>query len=257
MTLGLIGQKIGMTQVFTEEGIVFPVTVIAAGPCTVVTKKTVEKHGYNALQLGFGSRKESRTSLPLRGQFKKANVPPCRTLKEFRVTDIQPFEVGQQVTVDVFFVGETGSVVKARGNFLVYPHYTFEHHPDIDVLMVVGGIHSREVENAAVIDWISTVSVSAKWVVSVCTGAFLLAEAGLLNGLSVTTHWEDIPDLRSQYPKLNVIDNQRWVSEGRFITSAGISAGIDMSLFLVAQMASHELAKKTARQMEYEWAKNG
>ena len=92
---------------------------------------------------------------------------------------------------------------------------------------------------------------------SVCTGAFLLAEAGLLNGLNVTTHWEDIPDLRTQYPKLNVIDNQRWVSEGRFITSAGISAGIDMSLFLVAKMASHQLAEKTARQMEYNWAKNG
>jgi transcriptional regulator GlxA family with amidase domain len=158
---------------------------------------------------------------------------------------------------DVFFVGKTDSVVKARGNFLVYPHYTFEHHPDIDVLMVVGGNHTREVKNAAVMDWISTVAVSAKWVVSVCTGAFLLAEAGLLNGVNVTTHWEDIPDLRSQYPKLNVIDNQRWVSEDRFITSAGISAGIDMSLFLVAKMASQELAEKTARQMEYNWVKNG
>ena len=95
MTLGLIGKKIGMTQVFTEEGVVFPVTVIAAGPCTVVTKKTVEKHGYNALQLGFGSQKESRISLPLRGQFKKAQVAPCRTLREFRVEDVQPFELGQ------------------------------------------------------------------------------------------------------------------------------------------------------------------
>ena len=158
---------------------------------------------------------------------------------------------------DVFFVGETGSVVKARGNFLVSPHYTIAHHPQLDVLMVVGGIHTREVGNAAVIDWISTVAASAKWVVSVCTGAFLLAQAGLLNGLDVTTHWEDIPDLRSRYPKLNVVDNQRWVAEGRFITSAGISAGIDMSLFLVAKMASQELAEKTARQMEYNWVKNG
>jgi len=118
MTLGLIGKKIGMTQVFTEEGVVFPVTVIAAGPCTVVTKKTVEKHGYNALQLGFGSQKESRTSLPLRGQFKKAQVALCRTLKEFRVEDIQPFEIGQQVTLDVFSVGEKITVTgisKGRG----------------------------------------------------------------------------------------------------------------------------------------------
>jgi large subunit ribosomal protein L3 len=118
MTLGLIGQKIGMTQIFTEEGVVFPVTVIAAGPCTVVAKKTVEKHGYNALQLGFGSQKESRISLPLKGQFKKANVAPCRTLKEFRVEDTQPFEIGQQVTVDMFSVGENITVTgvsKGRG----------------------------------------------------------------------------------------------------------------------------------------------
>lgn len=107
-----------MTQVFTEEGVVFPVTVIAAGPCTVVTKKTVEKHGYNALQLGFGSQKESRISLPLRGQFKKAQVAPCRTLREFRVEDVQPFELGQQVTLDVFSVGEMITVTgvsKGRG----------------------------------------------------------------------------------------------------------------------------------------------
>jgi len=128
MTLGLIGKKLGMTQIFTEEGVVFPVTVIAAGPCTVVTKKTAAKHGYNALQLGFGTKKESRTSLPLRGQFNKAQVAFCRTLKEFRVADLQPFEVGQQVTVDVFSVGEkitiTGSS-KGRGFSGVFKRWGF------------------------------------------------------------------------------------------------------------------------------------
>lgn len=86
--------------------------------------------------------------------------------------------------------------------------------------------------------------------------AFTLAEAGLLSNLKVTTHWEDIEDLQSSYPDLTVVSSQRWVDEGRFITSGGISAGIDMSLHLVSRLASLELAENTAKQMEFEWCKN-
>ena len=154
---------------------------------------------------------------------------------------------------EIFFVAERNGLVKARGNFLVSPHYTIENHPAIDLLVVVGGIHTSEVKKSNVIAWISKTALAARKVVSVCTGAFLLAETGLLNGLSVTTHWEDIPDLKSDYPELVVLENQRWVSEGKFVTSGGISAGIDMSLFLVAELFSDELAQKTARQMEYDW----
>jgi transcriptional regulator GlxA family with amidase domain len=170
-----------------------------------------------------------------------------------------PFEVFStakriaQNNWNIFLVAETDGLVKARGNFSVSPHYTIENHPVIDVLVVVGGIHTQEVKKSHVIAWISKVAPSARKVVSVCTGAFLLAEAGLLNGLSVTTHWEDIPDLKSDYPELRVLENQRWVSEGKFVTSGGISAGIDMSLFLVAELSSDALAQKTARQMEYDW----
>lgn len=154
---------------------------------------------------------------------------------------------------EIFFVAEKNGLVKARGNFLVSPHHTIENHPAIDLLVVVGGIHTSEVKKSNVIAWISKTALAARKVVSVCTGAFLLAEAGLLNGLSVTTHWEDIPDLKSDYPGLVVLENQRWVSAGKFVTSGGISAGIDMSLFLVAELFSDELAQKTARQMEYDW----
>ena len=118
MMLGLIGRKIGMTQVFSEDGEVFPVTVIEAGPCTVVNKKTDEKHGYKAIQVGFGSQKESRVLLPLLGQFKKASIPLCRVLKEFRVDELGGYEVGQKLTVEVFSVGEKVSVTgrsKGRG----------------------------------------------------------------------------------------------------------------------------------------------
>jgi len=118
MTIGLIGRKIGMTQVFSEEGEAVPVTVIEAGPCTVITKKTVGQHGYNALQVGFGTQKESRISSPLKGHYEKANVSPCRILKEFRTEDVESYEVGQNISLEVFSVGERVSITarsKGRG----------------------------------------------------------------------------------------------------------------------------------------------
>ena len=84
----------------------------------------------------------------------------------------------------------------------------------------------------------------------------LLAEAGLLSNLNVTTHWEDIDDLARSYPDLTLVREKRWVDEGRIITSGGISAGIDMSLHMVSTLANLELAEKTARQMEFDWRKN-
>lgn len=154
---------------------------------------------------------------------------------------------------NIFLVAETDDLVKARGDYMVSPHFTIENHPQIDVLVIAGGIHEGELKKPHIIDWISKVTESAQKVASVCTGAFLLAEAGLLNGLSATTHWDDIYDLRSDYPQIKVLENIRWVSGGKFITSAGISAGIDMSLMLVAELTSQEMAEKTARQMEYHW----
>jgi transcriptional regulator GlxA family with amidase domain len=95
----------------------------------------------------------------------------------------------------------------------------------------------------------STASITA----SVCTGAFLLAQAGLLDGQQATTHWEDVPELRRLFPSIKVVEGKRWVEVGSIVTSAGISAGIDMSLHLVARLAGDELAHKTARQMQYDW----
>lgn len=154
---------------------------------------------------------------------------------------------------NVLLVSETGSLVTARGYFLIQPHYSISNHPEIDVLIVVGGVHTEEIKKENVISWVSRISDPAQLVASVCTGCFLLAEAGLLNGLSATTHWEDIPDLKSQYPQLTVLENQRWVHRDKFVTSGGISAGIDMSLYLVSELASEKLAEKTAKQMEYRW----
>lgn len=155
----------------------------------------------------------------------------------------------------VFLVSEVKSTVTARGNYLINPHYGFSNHPPIDVLIVVGGWHIDEMKKQNVLNWIKEQSDHAKIVASVCTGAFLLAEAGVLTSQKVTTHWEDIPELRSLFPKLEVVENKRWVDEGTIITSGGISAGIDMSLHLVSKLHSLELAEKTARQMEFDWTK--
>ena len=157
---------------------------------------------------------------------------------------------------NIFLVSEKLGIVQARGGFPINSHFCFDSHPDIDVLIVVGGIHTEEVKKSNVISWVSDVADKSKKVASVCTGAFILAEAELLNGLTVTTHWEDIADLKANYPKLNVVSEQRWVSQGKYMTSGGISSGIDMSLHLVSELATTILAENTAKQMEYHWQKS-
>ena len=154
---------------------------------------------------------------------------------------------------EVMTIAADSQPVLARGGLQVLPSHTFDNPAHLDVLIVPGGIHTAQLERRSVIEWIARKASETTITASVCTGAFLLAKAGLLDGKSVTTHWEDIQDLRKMFPNILVRENQRWVDEGRIVTSAGISAGIDMSLYLVARLADHELAVKTARQMEYDW----
>jgi large subunit ribosomal protein L3 len=109
---GIIGKKVGMTQIFGEDGVVIPVTLIEAGPCYVTQKKTVETDGYNAVQIGFGDVAEKRVTKPVRGHLKKANAPMVRHLREFRVADPAAYEEGQTIDVSIF---EVGDVVDATG----------------------------------------------------------------------------------------------------------------------------------------------
>jgi large subunit ribosomal protein L3 len=109
---GLIGKKLGMTSIFSEDGDQIPVTVVEAGPCKVISVRSDDKDGYEALQLGFGTRKKSRVNKPLSGQFAKAGVDPVRTLKEFKGFGTDEYKVGDDVTVDIFRVGD---IVKVAG----------------------------------------------------------------------------------------------------------------------------------------------
>jgi transcriptional regulator GlxA family with amidase domain len=153
----------------------------------------------------------------------------------------------------VFAIAQSKTTVRARGGLIVWPHYSIDDHPPVNALVVPGGIIDEPLHSTATIDWIRRVADRAQLVASVCTGAFLLGRAGLLHGLSATTHWEDIDALRAMLPDTRVIENQAWVDEGKIVTSAGISAGIDMSLHVVQRLLGENVARATARQIEYRW----
>lgn len=118
MSIGLLGKKLGMTQIFDDAGTSIPVTLIEAGPCPILQKRMPEKDGYSALQLGFGPRSAKNVSRPMLGHFKKAGADPLSYVREMRVDDVGPYEVGQQLNVELFEVGERvdiSGVSKGRG----------------------------------------------------------------------------------------------------------------------------------------------
>lgn len=111
MPKGILGKKVGMTQIFTDSGLAIPVTVIEAGPCIVVQKKTIDTDGYTAIQIGFGEKREQLFAKPLKGHFNKAGVQLRRFLRELRVKDIDSYQVGQEIKADIFTEGEKVDVV--------------------------------------------------------------------------------------------------------------------------------------------------
>lgn len=144
--------------------------------------------------------------------------------------------------------------VTARNGLSVNPTYLLDDAPPFSILIVPGGQGTRrEMHNASLIAWIKERSQAVEMIVSVCTGALLLGKAGFLDGLDVTTHHDALDLLRESAPNANVHANKRFIDTGRIATSAGISAGIDLSLHLVARFAGTEAARRTAEHMEYDW----
>ena len=142
--------------------------------------------------------------------------------------------------------------VRAAKGLRVLPDHTFADAPDLDILLVPGGQGTRrEVSNPVLIEWIQKVSARCEWVTSVCTGALLLHEAGPAQGKRVTTHFDFIESLRER-GNVTVLDNVRYVRDGNLVTSAGVSAGIDMALWLVGQIYGVERARTTQKRMEYD-----
>ncbi len=175
-----------------------------------------------------------------------------------------PFEVfstasrlcGTESPFSVFLIAEGSEAVTARAGYTVVPHYSIDDHPPLDVLIISGGVHTQQMTNEKILAWVKQQSEYVKLTATVCTGIFILAQAVESLSCSVTTHWEDINDLKAMFSRLDVIQGVRWVDEGSIVSSGGISAGIDMSLHLVSKLHRENLAVKTARQMEFAWVRS-
>lgn len=158
---------------------------------------------------------------------------------------------------DVFTIADNIQPVHARGGLIVLPKFDLTNHPSIDVLIIPGGIVSDVMQRKSTIQWIGRCAGKTSITASVCTGAFLLGQAGLLDGKQATTHWEDIPKMVARFPQIEVKGGSRWIDNGKIVSSAGIAAGIDMSLHLVERLEGRELAVNTARQMEFDYQNSG
>ncbi len=145
---------------------------------------------------------------------------------------------------------DEGPVHCAKG-LIILPDHTFENAPDLNVLLVPGGMGTRkEVNNATLIAWLRKVGPHCKWLTSVCTGSLLLHEAGLVRGRRVTTHWSFVDRLRER-GNVTVVENVRYVIDGNLVTAAGVTAGIDMALWLLGQLYDEEFARQVQKLIEY------
>jgi len=154
---------------------------------------------------------------------------------------------------EVYTVAASPDPILSQGFVTIKPQYTFANCPPSDIIILPGGRTDVPLGDAAVIKWIKDSSPKAEVVMSVCTGAFLLAKAGLLDGREATTHWSAIESLRQEAPKTTVRENRRFVDNGKVVTAAGVSAGIDMALHVVDRLLGREVAAQTAHYMEYKW----
>lgn len=169
-----------------------------------------------------------------------------RLNEELRREELSPFEV--------VIVAEHEDVVVATGGLRVIPDHTLANCPSLDILVVPGGYGTREeMSNETLLAWIAERGRQVETLTSVCTGSMLLGQAGLLEGKRATTHWRSLNWMRESFPTVTVEDRLHVVEDGRVVTSAGISAGIDMALRVVARYYGEAVARATARHMEYQF----
>lgn len=163
-----------------------------------------------------------------------------------------PYEVFAQAGFSVATVSADGKAVTGMG-LKVTPDYSFANAPPFDVLVVPGGDVERPQHDAALITFIRQRSVSARQVLSVCTGTYILAATGLLDGRQATTYFESINDLAATYPKVHLRSDVRWVDNGKTVTSAGLTTGMAAALHIVAKLKDLDTARTLAMRMEYAW----
>jgi transcriptional regulator GlxA family with amidase domain len=177
----------------------------------------------------------------------------CGPFEVFSVTRLNEKKRRDELSpFNPFLVAETKSPVVATGGMKVVPDYDLDSCPKLDILLVPGGWGFRhQMNNERLLKWIVDRSRQVETLTSVCTGALLLGKAGLLDGKRATTHWLFLDSMQQLFPKVTVEKRLHFVEEGAFFSSAGISAGIDMSLKVVARYYGEAVARATARHMEY------
>ncbi len=164
-----------------------------------------------------------------------------------------PYEVFGQAGMEVFTVAVKPQMINTAMGMKVTPHYTLGDAPAADVLLIPGGGVTPTQEDPNVVKWIQERSPQAQYVVSVCNGAYILAKTGLLDGLTATTFYDLLDGLPAVAPKVKVVRDRRYVDNGKFITTAGISSGIDGSLYVVSKLFGKARAQMVALNMEYDW----
>jgi transcriptional regulator GlxA family with amidase domain len=177
----------------------------------------------------------------------------CGPFEVFSVTRLDESRRREEPSpYEVILVAEQAGVVVATGSLKFLPDHTLEDCPPLDILVVPGGWGTRrEMNNDRLITWVAERGHQVTTVTSVCTGSLLLGKAGLLDGKRATTHWRVLEEMRGWFSSINVIDDEHVVDDGNVITSAGISAGIDMALRVVSRHHGEAVARATARFMEY------
>lgn len=172
-----------------------------------------------------------------------------------------PFEVFSIAADDnstklfnVTVIAEKNRIINARNGLKVLPDYSFQDTKEIDILIIPGGFGAETVEfkNQELLKWIIEINKKTMITASVCTGAIILAETKLLDNKKATTHWMDIDRLKKDYPSIRVIADKKYVEDGKFLTSGGVSAGINMSLYIIEKLCGKEIAVNTAKRMEYD-----
>jgi transcriptional regulator GlxA family with amidase domain len=179
----------------------------------------------------------------------------CGPFEVFSVTRLDEARRREEPSpFEPLLVAEHEGVVKATGGLRVLADHTLATCPPLDILVVPGGWGTRrEIGNRGLLDWIAARARQVETLTSVCTGSMLLGQAGLLDGRRATTHWRSLDWMRTSFPAVTVEDKLHVVEDGHVLTSAGISAGIDMALRVVERYHGREVALATARNMEYAW----
>jgi putative intracellular protease/amidase len=228
-----------------------PPAEYVCGPCSCGNDDTVYKEPGNCPVCGMAlvNKKVLKQNQTLR-QMKAAIL----IFDGVQIIDFTgPYEVFGQAGINAFTVGETAAPITTSMGMKVTPSFTFENAPAAEILLVPGGNVDPHLENAKIIQWIQKRADVAQYVLSVCNGAFYLAKAGLLDGKDATTFYGLIDELKSNFPKVRVHSDRRFADNGKIITTAGLSSGIDGTLHLISKIYGNGRAQSVALNMEYNW----